>query len=97
MPVLVLYLLAFILFMGLVERKLEWFAIPPPVDHVSSELFTVTCSSSVALHGMAYSLIGVMEAPSHDKAMIHEGLSQHNICLVKVTGEKVTRKKWIWK
>ena len=70
---------------------------PPPVDHVSSELFTVTCSSSVALHDMAYSLIELRKLLRRDKAMIYEGLSQHNICLVKVTGEKVTRKKWIWK
>ena len=70
---------------------------PPPVDHISSELFTVTCPSLVTLRGMAHSFIELRKLLHHDKVMIHEGLSQHNICLVKVTGEKVTRKKWIWK
>jgi len=35
---------------------------PPPVDHVLSELFTMTCPSWMALH--------------HDKAVIHEGERQ---------------------
>ena len=30
---------------------------PSPVDHVLSELSTMTCLSWVALHGMAYSFI----------------------------------------
>ena len=36
---------------------LKWFAIPSPVDHVLSELSTMTRPSQVALHGMAHSFI----------------------------------------
>ena len=32
-------------------RTLKWLAIPSPVDHVLSELSTMTCPSWVALHG----------------------------------------------
>ena len=39
--------------------------IPSPVDHVLSELSTMTCSSWVTLHGMAHSLIEL------DKAVLH--------------------------
>ena len=40
--------------------------VPPPVDHVFSELSTMTCPSWVALHGMAHSFIEL------DKAVVHE-------------------------
>ena len=46
----------FILFMGF-SRQDYWSGLPfpSPVDHVLSELSTVTCPSWVALHGMAHS------------------------------------------
>ena len=34
-------------------RILKWFTIPPPVDHILSDLSTMTCPSWVAPHGMA--------------------------------------------
>ena len=37
---------------------------PPPVDHVLSELSTMTCLSWVALHGMVHGFNWVMQAPS---------------------------------
>ena len=40
---------------------------PSPVDHVLSELSTVTSQSWVALHGMAHSFIEI------DKAVVHTG------------------------
>ena len=46
-------------------RILKWFAIPSPVDHILSELFTVIYLSWVALHGMAHSFIEL------DKAVVH--------------------------
>ena len=46
---------------------------PPPVDHVLSELSTMTCWSWVALHGMAHSFIELHKPLRHDKAVIHEG------------------------
>ena len=46
-------------------RILKWFAIPSPVDHVLSELYTMTRLSWVALQGMAHSFIEL------DKAVVH--------------------------
>ena len=38
-------------------RIMKWFAIPSPVDHILSELSTMTRPSWVALHDMAHSFI----------------------------------------
>ena len=56
----------FILFMGL-SKKEYWSGLPfpSPVDHVFSELSTMTHLSWVALHGMAHSFNEL------DKAMVH--------------------------
>ena len=56
----------FILFMGF-SRQEYWSGLPfpSPVDHVLSELSTMTCPSWVALHGMAHSFIEL------DKAVVH--------------------------
>ena len=56
----------FILFMGF-SRQEYWSGLPflSPVDHVSSELSTMTCPSWVALHSMAHSFIEL------DKAVVH--------------------------
>ena len=54
---------------------LEWFAFPSPVDHVFSEVSTMTGPSWVVLHGMAHSFIELHELRHHrDKTVIHEGL-----------------------
>ena len=56
----------FIQFMGF-SRKECWSGLPfpSPVDHILSELCTMTHSSWVALHGMANSFIEL------DKAVVH--------------------------
>ena len=56
----------FILFMGF-SRQEYWSGLPfpSPVDHVLSELSTMTWPSWVALHGMAHSFIEL------DKAVVH--------------------------
>ena len=56
----------FILFMGF-SRQEYWSGLPfpSPVDHVLSELSTMTHLSWVALHGMAYRFIEL------DKAVVH--------------------------
>ena len=56
----------FILFMGF-SRQETWSGLPfpSPVDHVLSELSTMTCPNWVALHGMAHSFIEL------DKAVVH--------------------------
>ena len=54
----VLFFCLFILFMGF-SRQEYWSGLPfpSPVDHVLSELSTMTCPSWVALRGMAHSFI----------------------------------------
>ena len=56
----------FILFMGF-SRQEYWsgFPFPSPVEHVLSELSTMTPLSQVALHGMAHSFIEL------DKTVVH--------------------------
>ena len=56
----------FVLFTGF-SRQEYWSGLPflSPVDHVLSELPTVTCPSCVALHSMAHSFIEL------DKAVVH--------------------------
>ena len=55
-----------ILFMGF-SRQEYWSGLPftSPVDHILSELSTMTHPSWVALHGMAHSFIEL------DKAVVH--------------------------
>ena len=54
------------LFMGF-SRQEYWSGLPfpSPVDHILSELCTMTCLSWVALHGMAHSFIEL------DKPVVH--------------------------
>ena len=56
----------FILFMGF-SRQEYWSGLlfPSPVDHVWSELSTMTCLSWVILHGIAHSFIELDEAVVH--------------------------------
>ena len=63
---IVLSFCLFILFMGFSRQEL-WSGLPfpSPVDHVLSELSTMTRLSWVALHGMTHSFIEL------DKAMVH--------------------------
>ena len=44
--------------------------LPPPVDHVLSELSTVTCPSWVALHSMAHSFTELHEQLHHNKTVV---------------------------
>ena len=55
-----------------VQKYWSGLPFPPPVAHVLSELFTVTCPFWVALHGMAHSITELHKPLCHDKAMIHE-------------------------
>ena len=66
LPFSVLSFCFFILFMGF-SRQEYWSCLPfpCPVDHVLSELSTMTSSSWVALQGMAHSFIEL------DKAVVH--------------------------
>ena len=68
----------------LAARVLEWFAFPPPVDHIVSEFSTMTHLSWVALHGMVHSFIELCKPLHHDKAVIHEGIMDPLILSQKV-------------
>ena len=71
----------FILLMGFSRQK-YWgdLPFPPPVDHVLSELSTMTHPSWVALHSMTHSFIELRKPLPQDKAVIHEGV-EHTIYL----------------
>ena len=61
----------FTLFLGFSQQE-YWSGLPfpPPVDHILSELFTMTCLSWVALHGMTHSFIELQKPLHHKKAVI---------------------------
>ena len=67
----------FILFMGF-SRQEYWSGLPfpYPVDHILSELSTMTHPFWVARHGMAHSFIEL------DKAVVHVIRLQSNICWI---------------
>ena len=56
----------------LAAKILEWFPFLPPVDHVLTELFTITRPSWVALQSMAHSFFELCKPLHHNKAVIHE-------------------------
>ena len=58
--------------------------LPPPVDHILSELSTLTCLSWVALTGMAHSFIELR------KPLCHKSRTQQ---LNKQTQSKIARDK----
>ena len=64
----------FRLFMGFSWQE-HWSGLPSPlpVDHVLSELSTMTWPSWVALHSMAHSFSELYKPLHHDKAVNHEG------------------------
>ena len=65
----------FILFMGFSWQE-SWSGLPfpPQVDHILSELFTMTSTSWIALHGMAHSFSELCRSFCHHKAVIHRGI-----------------------
>ena len=64
----------FILFMAFLPQEYcSDLPLPLPVDHVLSELFTMTLLSWVSLHGMAHIFIELSKFLHHDKAVNHEG------------------------
>ena len=66
----------------LMANILGWFAFPPPVDHILSELWqnTMTHLSGVPAR-RAHSFIELCKPLSHEKAVICEGLTK--VCIVK--------------
>ena len=66
------------------------------MDHILSELFTLTCPSWVALHGMAHSFIELQKPLCHDKAVIHKaGFSSSHVWMWQLDREEGwVPKKW---
>ena len=62
-------------------RILKWFAISSPVDHVLSELSTMTCPSWVALHSMAHSFIELDKTVVHVISLISFQWLWFSVCL----------------
>ena len=62
----------FILFTGFLQQEC-WSGLPfpPPVDHVLSELFTMTRPPWMPLHSMAHSFIELCQPLCHDKGVTH--------------------------
>ena len=67
----------FIQFIGF-SQQLYWGGLPfaPPVDHVLSELSTMTHPSWVALHIIARSFTELRKPLCHDMEVIHEGIKR---------------------
>ena len=61
------------------SRQEYWSGLPfpSPVDHILSELLTMTRLSWVALHSMAHSFTELCKPLCHDKAVIHEEEKQN--------------------
>ena len=68
----VIFFCLFIQFMGF-SWQIYWSSLPfpPLVDHLLSELFTMTCSTWVTLDGMAHSFTELYKPLCHEKAVIH--------------------------
>ena len=63
----------FLLFMGFSKQEYcSDLPLPLPVDHVLSELFTMTLPSWVALHSMNYSFTELCKPLPHDNTVIHD-------------------------
>ena len=86
----------FILFMGF-SRQEYWSGLPfpSPVDHVLSELFTMTCPSWVALHDMVHSFSAL------DKAVIQVivwlvfcNYSIHSVCPLIDKDQRLVESSW---
>ena len=54
------------------SQQVYWGGLLPAVNHVLSELSTMTCLSWVALHSMAHSFIELHKPLLHDRAVIYE-------------------------
>ena len=56
----------------MLSRFVKSSPLPPVVDHIFSELCTMTCPSRVALQDMAYSFTELYKPLCLDKAVINE-------------------------
>ena len=89
----------FIMFMGF-SRQEYWSGLPFPssVDHVLSELSTMTHPSWVALHCMAHSFIGLDKAVVHVISLISFLWLWFSFCLIRIRGlwKLPDGRDWLW-
>ena len=73
----------FVLFRGVLRQE-YWSGLPFPssVDHILSELSTVTHSSWVALHGMAYSFTELHKAVVHAIILVSFLFGDHGVVVL---------------
>ena len=79
----------FILFMGF-SRQEYWSGLPfpSPVDHILSELSSMTHLSWVALHDMAHSFIEL------DKTAVHCDCGFQSVCPLVEKGKRLIEASW---
>ena len=71
-----------ILFIGFARQEYRsWLPFPSPVNHILSELSTVTHPSWVTLHGIAHSFIELDKAVVHVISLISFLLLWFSFCL----------------
>ena len=86
----------FILFLGFsMQEYWSGLPFPSPVDHVSSELSTMTCPSWVALHGMVHSITEL------DKDVVHVisfisfcDCGFHSVCPLMNNNKRLMEASW---
>ena len=85
----------FILFMEFSKQE-YWRGLPfpSPVDHVLSELSTMTHPSWVALHGMAHSFIELDKAMVHAISLISFLWLLFSFCLPSIKDKRLVEASW---
>ena len=86
----------FMLFMGF-SRQEYWSGLPfpSPVDHVLSELSTMTHTSWVALHGMAHSVTELDKAVVHVISLVSfPWFDFHSVCPLMDKDKRLMEASW---
>ena len=85
----------FILLMGF-SRQEYWSGLPflSPVDHILSELSTMTHLSWVALHGMAHSFIELDNAVVHGIRLVFCDCSFQSVCTLMEKYKRLMEASW---
>ena len=76
-------------------RTLKWFAIPSPVEHILSELSTMTRLSRVALHSMAHSFVELVKTVVHAMKQGKLEVVKQEMARVNVAILGISKLKWI--
>ena len=78
------------------NKKLDqWFPFPSPVDHILSELSTMTRLSRVALHSMAHSFVELVKTVVHAMKQGKLEVVKQEMARVNVAILGISKLKWI--